>query len=135
MAITRAAVQSWLDRYVRAWRDYDPEAIGDLFSADAVYAYHPWDERPIRGRDAIVADWLGERDAPDSWDATYAPLAVDGDLAVITGRTFYRNPDGSPRTEYWNSWVLRFDQDGRCAEFTEWFMEPSRESDGAGSGD
>jgi hypothetical protein len=124
MTTNRASVAAWLDRYVRAWRSYDPAAIGELFSDDATYAYHPWD--------AIVADWRREPDAPDSWDGAYEPLAVDGDLAVVTGRTRYRNPDGSLRTEYWNSWVLRFDDDGRCAEFTEWYMEPSRGSGSAG---
>lgn len=131
MATTRASVAAWLDRYVRAWRGYDPAAIGELFSDDATYAYHPWDE-PVRGREAIVADWRREPDPPDSWDGAYEPLAVDGDLAVVTGRTRYRNPDGSFRTEYWNNWVLRFDQDGRCTEFTEWYMEPPQRPDATG---
>jgi ketosteroid isomerase-like protein len=133
MTTTRASVAAWLDRYVKAWRTYDPAAIGELFSSDAVYAYHPWDE-PVRGREAIVADWLEDRDEPDSWSASYEPLAIDGDLAVVTGRSRYVNPDGSLRTEYWNLWVLRFDQDGRCTEYTEWFMEPSGGAGAAGAG-
>jgi len=36
----------WLDDYVAAWRSYDPEAIGALFSEDAEYRYHPG--TPIR---------------------------------------------------------------------------------------
>ena len=56
-------VQEWLDRYVEAWRTYDAAAIGDLFTDDAAYRYHAWDE-PLHGRDAIVADWLANRDAP-----------------------------------------------------------------------
>ncbi len=53
----RDGFAAWLDRYVSAWRTYDPVAIGDLFSVDATYRYHPEDE-PIMGRAAIVADWL-----------------------------------------------------------------------------
>ena len=88
-AMTRDDVQAWLDRYVEAWRSYDPAAIGDLFSADATYAYHPYDrpEDVLHGRDAILADWLADRDDPNSWEAHYEPYAVEGDRAVAIGRS------------------------------------------------
>ena len=59
-------LQVWLDAYVGAWRSYDPASIGALFAEDATYAYHPYDEgdEVVRGRQAIVADWLAERDEP-----------------------------------------------------------------------
>ena len=60
--LTSEQVQEWLDAYVAAWRSYDHAAIGALFADDATYAYHPWDE-PLRGREAIVASWLADRDA------------------------------------------------------------------------
>ena len=64
--MTHDDVQPWIDAYVDAWRTYDPEAIGALFAEDASYAYHPYDEgdEVVRGREAIVDDWLGERDDP-----------------------------------------------------------------------
>jgi SnoaL-like domain len=111
-------VQKWLDAYVEAWRTY--EGIGDLFSADVEYRYHPYDE-PLRGRDAIVESWLSEREEPDSWEARYEPLLVDGDRAVATGETRY----AGGRT-FSNVFVLAFDEDGRCREFTEWYMEHPR---------
>lgn len=118
---TLEGVQAWLDAYVDAWRTYDREAIADLFSADASYAYHPYDDEPLRGREAIVASWLEERDEPGSWEASYRPLLIDGDRAVTTGETRYS--DG--RT-FSNLYALRFDGDGRCAEFVEWYMEQPR---------
>ena len=114
--MTAADVQRWLDAYVAAWRTYDRDAIAALFSADASYAYHPYDE-PLRGRDAIVANWLDEPDDPGSWEASYRPLMLDGDRAVATGESRYA--DGEV---FSNLWVLRFDDDGRCSEFVEWFM-------------
>jgi ketosteroid isomerase-like protein len=117
---TRERVQAWLDAYVEAWRSYDLDAIAGLFSESAEYRYHPYDE-PLRGRQAIVDDWLGDRDEPGSWEARYAPMVVDGDTAVATGETRYA--DG--RT-FSNLFVLAFDGDGRCREFTEWFMEHPR---------
>jgi SnoaL-like domain len=119
--MTHEAVRAWLDAYVEAWRTYDPAAIAALFSEDATYAYHPWDggEDLVRGRDAIVADWLEEQDPPGSWEASYRSLLVEDERAVATGATRYASGE-----TYWNLWVLRFDEDGRCAEFVEWFMEP-----------
>ena len=42
--MTHDDVQAWLDRYVAAWAAYDAAAIGDLFSEDARYRYHPSDD-------------------------------------------------------------------------------------------
>ena len=121
----RETLQSWLDRYVEAWGSYDAEQIGGLFSDDAEYRYHPWDE-PIRGRDAIVASWLEDRDEAGSWRASYAPFAVDGNDAVATGTSTYLKADGSVDRTYHNAYVMRFSDDGRCRSFTEWFIrEPS----------
>ncbi|HEX8132750.1 MAG TPA: nuclear transport factor 2 family protein, partial [Actinomycetes bacterium] len=80
MPVDRDSVAAWLAAYVDAWRSYDAAAIGELFSRDATYRYHPWDE-PVRGRAAIVADWRADQDPPGSWEAAYEPLAVDGDVA------------------------------------------------------
>jgi ketosteroid isomerase-like protein len=116
--LTAERLQAWLDAYVEAWRTYDRDAIARLFSADATYAYHPYDGEPLRGRDAIVASWLEEPDAAGSWEAAYRPLLIEGDRAVATGQTRYANGK-----IYSNLYVLRFDGEGRCAEFIEWYMQ------------
>lgn len=117
------SVAAWLNAYGEAWRTYDPQAIGNLFSADAAYYYGPYDE-PVRGREAIVASWLEHRDAPGTYEGRYVPLAVEGDLAVANGRSRYFESDGTTlKTEFDNIFVLRFDGDGRCTEFREWYME------------
>ena len=127
----RDAVQAWLDRYVAAWKSYDPDAITALFSDDVAYRYHPSDE-PIVGRDAVVASWLEEsesgnassHDAPGTYDASYAPFAVDGDIVVATGSSSYREtPDGPVVRVYDNCFLMRFDDEGRCREFADVYMK------------
>jgi hypothetical protein len=128
----RAAVAAWLSDYIEAWKSYDPEAIGALFSDDVRYRYHPYDE-PIEGRQAVVESWLGEgeyagddwaRDEAGTYEAHYEPVAVDGDVAVATGTSTYTKDPGGPVDKvYDNCFVIRFDNQGRCREFTEWFMK------------
>ena len=119
-----ATFQAWLDRYVGAWRSGDPAEIGSLFSPDADYFYGPYSD-PVHGRDAIVTNWTDAPDEPGSWEAEYRPLAVDGDVAVATGESRYTN--GST---FSNILVCRFDADGRCSEFREWFMEKPKSAGG-----
>ena len=116
--MTPEAVQEWLDAYVEAWRTNDAGAIADLFTDDATYGYNPWEE-PTQGREAIVAEWLSDQDAPGSWTAKYRPFVVAGNGAVAIGETRY--VDGKA---YFNIWQLTFDQDARCSDFVEWYMTP-----------
>jgi ketosteroid isomerase-like protein len=129
--MTYEEVQRWLDDYIETWLSYERDRIAALFSEDCEYRYHPYDE-PIRGRDAVVEAWLGEgehedasaRDEPGTYDASYRPVAVDGDVAVAIGASTYRTEPGGPVDKvYDNCFVMRFDGQGRCREFTEWYME------------
>lgn len=125
--MTRDDVQRWLDAYVDAWRTYDPDAIRALFAEDVSYAYQPY-QAPVVGREALVADWLESPDAPGSWEAHYEPYAVDGDRAVSVGTSRYFEADGSERDLYHNVFLLRFDGDGRCTEFVEYWRERPHEA-------
>ena len=126
MTIDRAHVQDWLDRYVAAWKSYDRAAIGDLFSEDAEYRYHPWDE-PVRGREAIVNDWIApggkpeQRDDAGTYDASYEAWAVDGNRAVAVGTSDYFTDAtrSSRERRYHNHYLLEFDDDGLVRSFTE----------------
>lgn len=121
--IDHASVAQWLDSYVRAWKSYDPAAIGALFSADARYYYGPFEE-PIVGRAAIVASWLEDPDQPGQYDAQYTPVAVDGLTAVANGRSQYFAPGSrTVGAEYDNIFLLRFDAAGQCVEFREWYVK------------
>jgi uncharacterized protein (TIGR02246 family) len=109
--VDEQAVAAWLDGYSRAWKTYDPEQIGELFSEDAVYFDNPFDE-PVRGREAIVASWLEDPDEEGTYEGRYRPVLVAGDQAVANGSSRYLNADG------------------RCVEYREWYMQKPDEEDG-----
>jgi ketosteroid isomerase-like protein len=125
----RESAQTWLDSYISAWKSYDRAEIAALFADDVVYRYHPNDD-PTLGVEAVVASWIGDsaapgastRDALDTYDATYTPVAINGDVVVATGSTTYREtPDGPVTQVFDNCFVMRFDDQGRCADFVEYY--------------
>jgi hypothetical protein len=131
--ITHETVQAWLDAYERAWETYDPEQIGALFSENAEYRWHPADE-PVVGRDEIVRAWVApegnesSRDAAGTYLGEYRPYAVDGHRAVAIGTSTYWTDASRAKLDriYYNSWLLEFDDDGRCRSFTEYYMSPRK---------
>jgi hypothetical protein len=130
----RQGVKAWLEAYVQAWRDNDRSSIAALFTLDAEYRYHPSDD-PIRGGEAIAASWLEDPDQPGTWDAWYEPFAVEGDAAVAFGVSTYFAPDGVVARIYDNVFLMRFEEDGRCRAFTEWYVkrqDAARAEPGAG---
>ena len=111
------ALADWMAAYERAWASNDSEEIGALFTDDALYFTTPFRE-PWRGRQEIVDGWLDRKDDPGDWMFAWQPLVDTPELAIITGTTTYRDPP----LIYSNLWQLRLEGDGRCSEFTEWWM-------------
>lgn len=120
----RSDVQAWLDRYVEAWRANERAPIEALFTEDAVYRYRPYadPDQTVSGGAAIADSWLEEPDAPGSWEAHYEPFAVEDDRAVAVGWSRYLPTDTEPERTYHNAYLLKFAPDGRCREFSEFYM-------------
>ena len=130
VAMDLAGVQRWLDAYIAAWRSYDRDAITALFSPDVDYRPNPY-AKPLRGPQAVAQAWIEENDPPDTWSADYRAVAVNGDLGVGRGVTRYRARDGRPEREYANVFLVRFDPEGRCREYVEWFVKRPENSPAA----
>ncbi len=120
----RADVQNWLARYVEAWRANEAGPIEALFGEDVVYRYRPYGgaDQTATGIAEILEAWLGEPDEPGSWEARYTVYVVEEDRAVATGISRYFATDTEPEQVFHNCYLLRFAEDGRCSEFTEYYM-------------
>jgi hypothetical protein len=119
----RAAVESWVTAYERAWRTPGTEPLATLFAAEATYLTSPWAE-PVAGLAAIARFWEAERDGSDE-EFTMASqvLAVDGSTAVVRVQVDYGRPGGR---SWRDLWVLGFDGGGRCSSFEEWPFAPAQ---------
>lgn len=107
-----------MDGYVLAWSSNEREHIEAIFTPDAVYDPQTADGE-WEGIDDIVHRWQEMADSEDNWDFEWLPLVETDDLAVITGKTNYFEP----ATSFRNLFVIRFAPDGRCYDFTEWYIE------------
>jgi hypothetical protein len=125
----RPTVQAWLDRYSAAWLSYDENEIRSLFGPDVRYRYHPYDSDAdaVVGVDAVVADWVDpqNRDKEGTYDSHYEPYVVEGERAVAVGWSRYYEDATKAKLsrEFRNAYLLEFDAEGRCTDFTEFFME------------
>ena len=121
MAISVHEAEEWVKGYQKAWLSNDPRDIRSLFAEEAIYYSEPY-AKPQRGPQAIAEDWIARKDEPDDWTFEFDVVATSGDLAFVRGLTTYKEP---PRI-YHNLWMIRMDQTGKCAEFTEWWMETDK---------
>lgn len=117
-----AAADEWIVRYMHAWETNDPDDIRSLFTQDAEYRDGP-STQPWVGHDAILSGWLAQKDDPGTWSFEYELTAVDGDIAIVRGRTDYPSSTEKSR-HYDNLMVIRLTGDGRARSFTDWFVTP-----------
>jgi len=118
--VVRDEVVCWVAEYERAWRHEDIDAVANLFATDAAYRVSPY-EPSVRGHDAIKALWL--QDAGRTFSMNASVIAVDGDAAVVRVDVVYETPVVE---EFKDVWILRFDSDGRVADYEEWAYWPDK---------
>jgi len=115
-------LDAWMDGYVLAWSSGDADDIAALFTEDAVYDPQTADGE-WEGIEAIIARWQEIDDDEDNWDFEWLPLVETDEVAVVTGRTRYFEPP----TSYRNLFIIRFNDESRCYDFTEWYIEEDPE--------
>lgn len=127
--MTDAHFTRWLTAYGRAWETGDAAAVVGLFAPDAAYHETPFDP-PMVGLEAIAAYWRegagqGQRDVSFHFEV----LSVAGDLGLCHwSAEFVRVPSAS-HVQLDGVMAVRFDGDGRCVEFREWWHRQERPSD------
>jgi uncharacterized protein (TIGR02246 family) len=113
--------QEWLEAMGRAWEGRDPEAAARLFTEDATYQETPFVE-PMKGRAAIRTYWEEVPRSQDQIQFQWEVLAFarDGEGLARWRTSFVRIPS-AVRVELDGILLVRLVEDGRCAEFREWW--------------
>jgi nuclear transport factor 2 (NTF2) superfamily protein len=135
--LTAEELLAWVAAHDAAWRSNDPERIGDLFTEDGIYHLGPWEgpwrgyTGPIVGREAIAEAWATAFDPDERFEAESEVVAIEGRRGVVRRTITYEGAGREPATRYGCVWVLDFDDEGRCREYQEWFVEEPRPADDA----
>lgn len=117
-------IEQWMHDYVKAWSTDDAADVAALFAEEAIYRFLPYRE-PIEGREAIVAWWIRNGDSNAEWSFEYEITVDEPHIGVVQAITSYGAAEGGDAGKtYFNVWIVRFDDDGRCVEFTEYWMVP-----------
>lgn len=128
--MNEAQFTRWLTAYGRAWETGDAAAVVALFAPDAAYHETPFDP-PMVGRGAIETYWReGAGQAQRDISFLFKVLSVTDDSGLgHWSAEFVRVPSGS-RVRLDGVMAVRFDGDGRCVEFREWWHRQERSPDG-----
>ncbi len=111
-------LDDWMDGYVLAWSSNEAAHIRAIFTDDAVY--DPQTEGgEWHGIEEIVLRWQEIDDEEENWDFEWLPVVETDELAVVSCRIRYTNPP----LAYRNLFIIRFADDDRCYDFTEWYIE------------
>ena len=117
----RSDVETWVERYVVAWRTPGTELLAILFTEDATYAPSPW-ATPLVGLARLAAFWEAERDsAAEEFEIATEVVAVDGSTAVVRVGVDY-----AAGHRWRDLWVVQLDTHGRCSVFEEWPFAPEQ---------
>ena len=118
------AARDWIDAYGDAWRRGDDAAVAALFASDAVYRSHPF-RPPTVGTEALRDYWRSSTATQEQLDLRFGDPLVRGRRVVVEWWAAMRD-DGRDITLP-GCLLLRFGEDGRCAELREyWHVEDGR---------
>ncbi|WP_158587894.1 nuclear transport factor 2 family protein [Actinomadura logoneensis] len=127
----RTMIDTWIERYGRAWHDKDADGVAELFTEDATYAAHPVKE-PHRGRAAIRAYWRQATATQSDLRLHFGRPVVDGDRVAVEWWATMDDPDWGPSRDdaaatMPGCLLLRFTDEGLCAGLREyWNVEFGR---------
>jgi hypothetical protein len=112
-------LDSWLQRFARAWEERDPDGAAALFSEHGSYRETPFDE-PLRGAQAIRTYWSNLPQAQSDIRFAYELLAVTEQWGIAHWHGSYTPVDRATRLELDGILLVSLDDDGRCEDFREW---------------
>jgi ketosteroid isomerase-like protein len=116
-----AAARAWVEGWTAGWQNADADAIGALYTEEAVYRSHPFREPERSARDYALRAFADE----ELVECRYGEPIVDGDRAAVEYWAVL-SADGEEETLAGIA-VLRFGDDGRVVEQRDyWSMEPGR---------
>ena len=121
--MTHSDVQSWIDKYVDAWRSNGTLKLADIFSSTISYSLSPW-KPALQGLEQLEKFWEQARSGPgEVFELQSEIVAIENKTAVVRVEVKYANDTPS---RWRDLWILVFDKNGVCISFEEWPFTPEQ---------
>ena len=111
---------TWMRRLGEAWESRDAQAAADLFSTNVSYRENPFDE-PLQGREEVERCWEEMIAEQEEVNVSFEVLAVTDERAVVNWQADYTDAKTKERASVNGVSVGRFDGEGLCEEWLEWW--------------
>jgi hypothetical protein len=112
-------LDSWFQRFGRAWEERDGDRTVTLFGENGSYRETPFDE-PLRGAEEIRAYWSKLPAARGDISFAHELLAVTESWGIAHWHGSYTPVDCATRLELDGILLVALDDEGRCQDFREW---------------
>ncbi len=113
-------IQTWLERYGQAWQARDANAFAQLFSVDATYYWGPF-RAPQRGRQEIASAVRSAFSGQQDVRFAYSLLTESTSPCIAHWTCEFVRPGSEKSVSIDGIFLLRFDAQGLCEEFREWW--------------
>jgi hypothetical protein len=120
MAVTYAEAGDLLERYRRAWLEFDGDAWVELFTPDVVYHDGPFDP-PITGHNALRAYLLEESERQDQLEVVFERHWVVAPTIIAVWHASYVDRQSRARVRVAGVMTMELETGGRIARFHEWY--------------
>ena len=115
-----------MQRLSEAWESRNARAAANLFSANVSYRENPFDES-LQGREEVERYWQEMIAEQEEVRVSFEILAVTAERAVVNWRADYTDAKTKERATVNGVSAGRFDSEGLCGEWLEWWHEESNE--------
>lgn len=117
--IDRKTVNDWMEELRAAWEGRDVQRALALFKTTDVYYERPF--KPGTTQEEIHGYW---KDIVNLVDIrlSFDVIAIDGDTACVQWDNWFKAATGKPEQHLNGIFLIRYDGDGNCREFRQWWF-------------
>ena len=119
-SLTQEVFQAWMESYVKASRENNPQASAESFAGNAKYYETPFDE-PMIGRDAIYQYWSQGAQRFKDKESSYEIISMEDNLGIARWQSQFTAINSGKRLRLDCLFLVEFDENGLCSVFREWW--------------
>ncbi len=120
MALSEQLFEQWIERYGAAWAARDGARFAQLFEADAIYYWTPFEE-PKKGREEIADAFNGAVGRQREIDFGARVLYVQASLGAAHWSCSFTRVATGKRVHLDGIFVVQFSDHGKALSFREWW--------------